>query len=344
MEMENNNIRRDAKLIPQKRKNSTKQVNATAAYRKDSGGINPQAENLDPIGNSVESTSTTDVFGRFFDKREYCLDALEYPRDGDDPGLVLIFNQEHFQGSNETREGSEKDVQDIITCFGRLGFNIRKNHIFKDCSEKELFQKVDEVLNSDLSQINSVLVFILSHGGNCNLIHTSSNGFKLEDLLSKFANCEALRGKPKMFVVQACKGDERTVISTEGGNKQIVPLSTFSEIYPDIIIIYSTMEGKYAFRDIEKGTWLIQEICKNFTAYGRRDDILTLSTRVTKCICTNYYLQNLGDVEKQIPVVVSTLSKKFYLNRNKDRHFVIKSSETLNGILNQLKVISGKME
>lgn len=104
--------------------------------------------------------------------------------------------------------------------------------------------------------------------------------------------------------------------------------------------------GKYSFRDIENGTWLIQEICKNFTAYGRRDDALTVASRVIKCICTNYYCAKTGsnDVQKQIPVIVSTLSKKFYLNTNKDRHFTLISSETMNEILNDLRDISGKIE
>lgn len=251
------------------------------ANRKDSAGIkNPQE--VEGARRFSGVISISDTFGRFYE-RNYYLDPLEYKRDGDEPGLVLILNQEHFEGAvNPTRHGSKKDVEDIITCFGRLGFNInRKDHLFEDLSRDSVLKKFDEVLRSDLSQINSVLVFILSHGRNCNIIACKDGYFKLEDILTKFEKCTALKGKPKMFVIQACKGDDTTNLSShDKSNKMIVPWSTFEEIYSDMLIIYSTLEGKYSYRDEMRGTWLIQEICKNFTAYGWRDDVLSLSSRV----------------------------------------------------------------
>lgn len=69
-----------------------------------------------------------------------------------------------------------------------------------------------------------------------------------------------------------------------------------------------------AYRNIEKGSWFIQEVCRNFLMYGRRDDVVALFTRVAKCVSTYTHKRT-----KQMPVLVSTLSRKFYISINKDR-------------------------
>lgn len=108
--------------------------------------------------------------------------------------------------------------------------------------------------------------------------------------------------------------------------------------------------GNSSFRHPIHGTWFIQELCRNFNSYGRRDDVISLLIRTTKCVSTIYY--NIDEVEtepgsqivevvqKQIPVFISTLSKKFYLNRNKDRDFLIalgKRYDTMEQDMQELK-------
>lgn len=84
--------------------------------------------------------------------------------------------------------------------------------------------------------------------------------------------------------------------------------------------------GNVSFRDTVNGSWFIQELCKNFLAYGRRDDVISLIMRTAKCLCGNYFYTSQKDqkISKQMPIFVSTLRKKFYLNRTKERNILIK--------------------
>lgn len=40
-------------------------------------------------------------------------------------------------------------------------------------------------------------------------------------------------------------------------------------------------------------------------------------------MCRNYYFADDSKLKKQIPVYISTLRKKFYLNRSKDRDVIL---------------------
>ena len=52
------------------------------------------------------------------------------------------------------------------------------------------------------------VVAILSHGENGSIICTNGEKVPIEDILSKFNNREAppLKGKPKFFIFQSCRG------------------------------------------------------------------------------------------------------------------------------------------
>ena len=52
------------------------------------------------------------------------------------------------------------------------------------------------------------VVAILSHGENGSIICTNGEKVLIEDILSKFNNREAppLKGKPKFFIFQSCRG------------------------------------------------------------------------------------------------------------------------------------------
>lgn len=65
--------------------------------------------------------------------------------------------------------------------------------------------------------------------------------------------------------------------------------------------------------------------------------------RTTKCLCRNYYVSDEDVVKKQMPIFISTLQKKFYLNRSKDRNAWIKLLENQESLKNELKEVKEKV-
>lgn len=64
-------------------------------------------------------------------------------------------------------------------------------------------------------------------------------------------------------------------------------------------------------------------MCRNINGYGRRDDVISLITRTTKGVANNYFYYDdpdVKDIQKQMPMFISTLTRKFYLTKSKDRN------------------------
>lgn len=79
------------------------------------------------------------------DNRYGYRDEFEYDRSGSNQGLVVIFNQRRFQKSNlQDRQGTNRDVNEIVQCLGRLGYNIDKENVFEDLTREEIL----DVLNA----------------------------------------------------------------------------------------------------------------------------------------------------------------------------------------------------
>ncbi|XP_030761476.1 caspase-7-like isoform X2 [Sitophilus oryzae] len=287
---------------------------------------------------------------RFQERHHLNLDTdFDYPRKGTDPGIVLIFNNETF--SDEPRLGSRRDVNEILICFSRLGFNIHESDVCTDYSAERIQNKIAQILNDKerLKNTNCLVVFVMTHGEEYEMLNSLDGWFRTKDIWKHFMECEELEDKPKLFFIQACKGyfSAKLAVSTAelDKDKQDKPplidhrYLTPGELGPDMLIAYSTIEGNVSFRDPQSGSWFIQELCKNFSTYGRREDVVSLMTRINKCVCRNYYTIRLQDIAKQTPAFVSTLSKKFYLNRNKDRHILLqiqKDTDEINGIVKEI--------
>lgn len=79
----------------------------------------------------------------FQERHNFILDEWEYSRSGTDPGLVLIFNIENAVNQKQ-RRGTRRDVNEIIICVQRLGFNINKKNIIHDGTTVEINKKLEE--------------------------------------------------------------------------------------------------------------------------------------------------------------------------------------------------------
>ncbi|XP_056644595.1 caspase-3-like [Diorhabda sublineata] len=286
----------------------------------------------------------------FVERKHFKTDKFEYSRSGNEAGLVFIVNQENFLDKEiEQRRGSRRDVNELIICFQRLGFNIDQKNILPDATTEVIHDRINNIADEDFSGYNSLIFFYLSHGCEHNRLHTYDGTIAAHDIWGKFKENPSFKNKPKMFVFQACKGEGKstTGASTSFKPSSLVPPSTFqaNNLYPDLLIVYSTVEGNVSFRNSLQGSWFIQELCKNFSIYGKRDDVVSLIIRTSKCVASNYYhtIKEKAIDSKQMPLFVSTLRKKFYLNVSKDRDLLLRVIETNEQILKELKDINKKL-
>lgn len=124
-------------------------------------------------------------------------------------GPCLIINNVDFEADIfPQRKGSDEDARRFDDIFQQLGFQVimRRNQTADQM--KGLFA---ELANKCHKQHDALFVFILSHGSEHGIYGTDGIEVCLEsEIISHFdnRNCEAMVGKPKVFVLQACRGSK----------------------------------------------------------------------------------------------------------------------------------------
>jgi len=199
-------------------------------------------------------------------------------------GYALIINNQEFEDSltYPLRVGAHVDSENLGSLFTQLGFIVVK---CKDLRRRETLRKLDEIQEMAGEKTASMMVVcILSHGRDQGkIISTDGQSIDIEiDVLRKFNNdyCPELKGKPKFFIIQACRGDEYDYGYLEDSNDKVttstdanptrsrrssLPNQTFKELsWEDMLIAYSTLPGYVSNRDHYRGTWFIESICKVF--------------------------------------------------------------------------------
>lgn len=254
----------------------------------------------------------------------------EYRMDNKRRGLALIFNQERFfwrLGMND-RHGTNADRYNLEKRLKELNFDVRAYDNYK---QQEILEKIHEAAEANHSDADCFLLIFLSHGENDH-IYAYDGKISIKEITSLFKgnNCQSLVGKPKIFVLQACRGDKHddpvtacdAVDSEQKTNEVVVDASAVHTLPAgaDFIMCYSVAEGYYSNRETLNGSWYIQDLCELLHKYGDSLEFTELLTLVNRKVSMRTVLSSreksyIG--KKQVPCFASMLTKKLYFRPKK---------------------------
>uniref|UniRef100_A0A1Q3EXQ9 Putative caspase n=1 Tax=Culex tarsalis TaxID=7177 RepID=A0A1Q3EXQ9_CULTA len=258
---------------------------------------------LDHYGNRLKARMPVDRY------------ASDYNMNHAKRGLALIFNHEHFEIPQlKSRAGTNVDCENLASTLKHLDFDVR---VYKDMKLRDMQKEVEKVAKMDHSDNDCILITILSHG-ELGYLYAKDCQYKLDIIWSYFTanHCPTLAGKPKLFFIQACQGDQldagvtlsdRTETDSAGSMSYKIPA------HADFLIAYSTIPGFYSWRNTQKGSWFMQSLCQELNQHGKKYDILTLLTFVAQRVAYDFE-SNTPDIpmmhqQKQIPCVTTMLTR-----------------------------------
>jgi len=220
-----------------------------------------------------------------------------YPMTSRPRGQCLIINNEVFDHQKE-RRGSTADTANLTNLFTDLGFNVT---LKTDLSGIDLKREVFQFSKSEEHATAQMCVLVvLSHGGNGFVFGCDGKRCENEWILKQFNNegCPGLVGKPKFFIFQACRGDDedKGVIESyvQKGPEMFVKYESTTETdacgfmpkrqptWTDFLVAYATVPGYVANRDIYRGSWFVQSICKVFAGQAADKDIREMMDEVSQ--------------------------------------------------------------
>ncbi|XP_078499123.1 caspase-9 isoform X2 [Lissotriton helveticus] len=262
-----------------------------------------------------------------------------YILEADPCGFCLIINNVTFQEhSNLTpRNGSNIDCEKLRNRFASFHFEVL---IRENLTGKEIHKELQTLAALDHSHLDCCVVVILSHG--CETRHIQLPGgvygtdgapVPVERVVTYFdgQHCPTLRGKPKLFFIQACGGSGRDrgfKIDTAAPDIVDPSASVQSDATPfgmpaggqdqpdaiaslptpcDVLVAYSTYPGFVSWRDQNIGTWYVETLDRVLAENADSEDLQTILVMVSSEVASK-------GTYKQIPGYFNFLRKRFFFN------------------------------
>ncbi|XP_013381077.1 caspase-3-like [Lingula anatina] len=234
--------------------------------------------------------------------------------------------------------GTELDVRHIQRVFdGLLQYTVLTGPGYTNLSR--------ELLDSKLQHIKDVLqeppgysrffLIILSHGDKDGIRTCKTDGktwdnkiITVNEITEIFRDTPLMIDMPKVFIIQACRGEDHQkatlrpdtcpVDDTEYLNLQMenLRIQISTPIDADNLVAYATTPGHIAWRQTDRGSWFIYNLCQVIETDHRNEhfvDILTETSRLVADLTAPLESNGIKTVAKQMPIFVSTLRKKMYL-------------------------------
>ena len=174
--------------------------------------------------------------------------------------LAVILNNDTFHHQDfEDLPSSEQDVSRLQKVLeGTLGFKVVKKTNLDAEEITQLFEsKIERRIKEDH---DSFFCCIMSHGGRNKVYGSDGNSVSITKLM-KFLEgekCKELRGKPKIIIIDCCRGygTPRAVTSRAPSTQNMISPRS------DFIFGYSTVRGDTALIDDWRGSLYIEKLCE----------------------------------------------------------------------------------
>ncbi|XP_053493364.1 caspase-8 isoform X2 [Ictalurus furcatus] len=230
-------------------------------------------------------------------------------------GHCLIINNHTFEETTKlsNRRGTDADREALTEVFERMHFIVEER---RDLVSSAMQDAVIEFATKDHSTMDAFVCCILSHGEKGAVLGVDGKSVAIRDLTQPFAGCMTLTGKPKLFFIQACQGNDlqKGVWLQDGTEEDELEddakkADSRLPIEADFLIGMATVESYKSFRHTIKGSIFIQELCKHLKDWcPKKEDILSILTKVNRSVSA----QELNN-HKQMPEPRYTLTKKLVL-------------------------------
>jgi hypothetical protein len=240
-----------------------------------------------------------------------------YNMDHRERGKFIIINNKKFHPVTRMNErsGTDEDASNLYCDFKRLGFTVELHH---NKTKDEMLQLMIKVSLEDHTNRDCLGVAVLTHGDD-GVLYGVDNIITVDNFVKPIKGCRTLAGKPKIFLFQACRGnelDDGMEVSDAHGESpapaQRIPLEA------DFVYAYSTTPGYFSWRNSAKGSWFVQALHKVLERHGTELDFLKILTRVNYEVAYGFE-SNASQAhmtrKKQVPSIVSMLTKELYFTR-----------------------------
>ncbi|XP_059194583.1 caspase-2 isoform X4 [Centropristis striata] len=226
-------------------------------------------------------------------------------------GLALVISNVTFDPCAATdldpRKGGEVDDEVLRKVFTELDYSVTVN---RDLTAQGMRTCIENFCRrSDHRTTDSCVVCLLSHGVEGAIYGTDGQLLQLDWVFESFdnAHCPLLQNKPKMFFIQACRGEEMDcgVEQIDGPARTCSPSCEQRDAgregqgdatsrqrgdlgrpriklpqRSDMICGFASLKGTAAMRNTKRGSWFIQELNTALRLHSRDTHLADIMVQV----------------------------------------------------------------
>lgn len=211
----------------------------------------------------------------------------------------------------DPRKGGEVDEEVLRKVFTELDYLVT---VRRDLTAQGMRMCIEQFSRQpEHRTVDSCVVCLLSHGVEGAIYGTDGQLLQLDWVFEAFDNarCPLLQNKPKMFFIQACRGDEMDcgVEQVDGPKRTCSPSceqrdagregegdassrETREIMRPriklpqrsDMICGFASLKGAAAMRNTKRGSWFIQELNAALRLRARDTHLADVLVQVNRCI------------------------------------------------------------
>ena len=232
-------------------------------------------------------------------------------------GICVIINNEKFNAL-QPRFGAAVDVHNLENLFHYLSFDTQSH---ENKTHVEMRQILNNVADMNHDKYDCLMVAILTHGDYGDVLYGISGVITIQEVIQTFSSkrCPTLIGKPKIFIIQACRGrrNNQAVELDDTNSDEYDMTDSGPTVHPNIsdyLVAFSTIPGHLSFRNNKIGSIFIDRLVKIFRQHAADEDIITMLERVTDEVSKYQPQGSMYQDSRQSPELRSSLRGKLFFN------------------------------
>ncbi|XP_078696349.1 caspase-3-like [Branchiostoma floridae x Branchiostoma belcheri] len=199
-----------------------------------------------------------------------------YEMTSDPRGVAVIINNIRFEDMAD-REGAEGDTDRLREVFESLGFTALT---FTDLDHAKMVAAMKDQGKADHSNHDCFVCCIMSHGTMGKVFSSDDVGLDICELMKPVnaKKCPSLKGKPKLFFIQACQGEKTQGRENFDGDHDAKPVPFICH-EADFFLGLATVPGYVALRDPD-GAPYVKHLAKMLRDFGPTHDLSAIMAMV----------------------------------------------------------------
>ena len=219
-------------------------------------------------------------------------------------GLAVVIN--NLNERSTTQSGISEtciDEENLKIVLRYLGYRVYIYRKVESDGMKTIFKEVQLL---DHTSYDSFICCILSHGNKDDVYGSNGVRVNISDLTAELNGdkCPQLVGKPKLFFIQACRGDKlQTRVAADG---ESLPTTD------DFFFSFAVPRGYKAFHHEVKGSWYFNELCRALGEHATYAPLIEIMHLVHQRVAEKRAVTDKGEAVVQAPEIIYRLRKHIF--------------------------------